>query len=366
MSLSQQTHPATMSNNPHAIAIAQGTMRRSLHERKSPPASAFSISRVLSAVLAGRQPGGFESELIDVANENRGSGGQYMATTVLPWEYLQMASRDLTVAAPTGGGYLVGTAKPEFAVPFDGSVAEQVGVQIKTGQKENLAIPKTTATPTVTWLTLESSAGSEQTPVTALSSMSPKTACVLIDVSDRFLRQGALSDPYLNQLLLQAARSALDVAVFGGTGASGQPLGLINDTTIASQSGTAFNLATACTVQKTVADNVVNDEAARWVGATDVRQILQQRVAFASTASPLWADDRMVGRAARVSNRMPAAGLLYGDFTEVNAFLWGSGIEIAADPYTQFSSGVVTFRVLLTCDTSTPRPGALIRLPAVT
>jgi HK97 family phage major capsid protein len=154
--------------------------------------------------------------------------------------------------------------------------------------------------------------------------------------------------------------------VFAGTGSLGQPLGLLSDTSITSASGTSFNLASAVGIQKTVADNVVSDSPARWAGATDVRQALQQRVAFASTASPLWADDRINGRPALVSNRMPAGGLLYGDFTEARALLWGAGVEIAADPYTQFIAGVTTYRMLLTCDVLVPRPGALVRVVTVT
>jgi hypothetical protein len=63
---------------------------------------------------------------------------------------------------------------------------------------------------------------------------------------------------------------------------------------------------------------------------------------------------------------MPAGGLLYGDFTEVQVLLYGAGIEIAADPYTQFATDMTRFRLLLTMDVVTPRPGALVRVVTVT
>lgn len=355
--------------NDHAPALLRGEMRRSLHDRIANVARAevFSLYKVLAAMRDGQPVGGFEGELIAAANEHRGTGGAYMATSVIPFEVLDcLAQRDMTVGIPQAGGYMVQAGAVAPLVAFDGSVAGQLGVQVLPGQKQNIAIPKTTGTLAVNWLQTEGTAPTERTPTLGQSVTTPKVASVTVDVSDRLMRQGEHITPYINALFLQAARSALDVAVFAGTGTSGQPMGLLNDTSITSASGSSFNLASAVGIQKTVADNVVSDATARWAGATDVRQVLQQRVAFASTASPLWADDRMSGRPALASNRMPAGGLLYGDFTEVQALLWGAGVEIAVDPYTQFTSGVVTFRLLLTVDIVTPRPGALVRVPTVT
>lgn len=356
--------------SPHQLTLLQGAMRRSFHDRHdalSKATSAFSISKFLLAKRDGRPLDGFEREMVDEANAHRATGELYCATDVLPYEVLSAGlSRDLNVTTGTAGGNLVQTSKTPALVAFDGSVAAQLGVQIIPGWKDSIGIPKTTTTLPVTWLQFETSAAGEQTPTTGISNTAPKVASVVVDISDKLLRQGANIDAYLTALLQQAAQSALDVAVFAGTGTLGQPLGLLNDTSITSASGTSFNLASAVGVQKTVADNVVSDAPARWAGATDVRQVLQQRVAFASTASPLWADDRMSGRQALASNRIPAGGLLYGDFTEVRAMLWGAGVEIAADPYTQFSTGVTTFRMLLTCDVVVPRPGALVRVVTVT
>lgn len=356
--------------NPHQITLLQGSMRRSLYERHdalSNVSTAFSVSKFLTAMREGRSLDGFEREMVDAANAHRGTGGVYMPTNVLPFEVLAAGlSRDLNVTNATAGGNLVQKTTTPALVAFDGSVAAQLGVQIIPGWKDSIGIPKTTTTLPVTWLQLETSPAAEQTPTTSISNTAPKVASVVVDISDKLLRQGANIDAYLLALLQQAAQSALDVAVFAGTGTLGQPLGLLNDTSITSASGTSFNLASAVGIQKTVADNVVSDAPARWAGATDVRQVLQQRVAFASTASPLWADDRMSGRQALASNRIPAGGLLYGDFTEVRAMLWGAGVEIAADLYTQFTTGVTTFRMLLTCDIVAPRPGALVRVVTVT
>lgn len=350
--------------------IEQGTLRRAYFAQRDNPVQpqAFSLGKVCRAIADGKQLDGFERELIDDANERRGSGGVFMASQCVPFEVLStFARRDLTVASAPSGGYLTGVSNQAALVAFDGSVARQLGVQILPGQQVAATFPKTTGVLPVSWLQLESTAASEQTPTLSPASASPKVASVVVDVSARLLRQGGpIIDAYLNALFLQAAWSALDVALFAGTGTNGQPQGLLNDASIASASGTSFNLASAAGIQKTVADNVVSDATARWLGATDVRQTLQQRVAFASTASPLWADDRLSGRPAMASGRMPAAGLLYGDFSEVQALLYGAGVEIAADPYTQFTTAVTRFRVLLTLDIVTPRPGALVRVLTVT
>lgn len=353
-----------------SIIIEQGNLRRAFFDRRDNPMPprAFSLTKVCRCISEGTRIDGFERELIDDANGRRGTGGAYMSSQCIPFEvFAAIAKRDLTVASASGGGFLTHAVNQPAMVAFDGSVARQLDVQIYPDQQSAATIPKTTGVLPVTWLSLESTAAGEQTPTLGAATTAPKVASVCVDVSARLLRQGGpLVDAYLDALFLQAAWSALDVALFAGTGTNGQPQGLLNDASIASASGTSFNLASAVGIQKTVSDNVVSDITARWVGATDVRQTLQQRVAFASTASPLWADDRLSGRPALASGRMPAGGLLYGDFSEVRVLLWGAGIEIAADPYTQFTAAVTRFRLLLTMDVATPRPGALVRVLTVT
>jgi HK97 family phage major capsid protein len=352
------------------IAIEQGNLRRAFFDRRDTPVQpqAFSLSKVCRAIAEGSRLDGFERELIESANERRGTGGAYMPSQCVPFEVLNViARRDLTAASASGGGYLTSVAGNAAMVAFDGSIARQLGVQILPGQQHAMTYPKTTAVLPVTWLTLETTPASEQTPTIGQASAAPKVGSAVVDVSGRLLRQGGpLVDAYLNALFLQAAWSALDVALFAGTGTTGQPQGLLTDAGIPSASGTSFNLASAVGIQKTLADAVVSDATARWVGATDVRQTLSQRVAFASTASPLWSDDRLSGRPAMASGRMPAGGLLYGDFSEVQVLLYGAGIEIAADPYTNFAGDIIRFRVLLTMDVVTPRPGALVRITSVT
>lgn len=347
------------------VVIDQGGLRRAtfglLEGRSS--TTVFSLSKVMLAIAERKRPAGFEGELIYMANELRGTGGALMGTDVLPFP---LFNRDLTVAAPTGGGNMVGTAVQPAVGPFGGSVAAQLGCQIVTGWKDNISFPVTTGTPPVTWLTTESTGASEHTPTIGAVSAAPHVASVVFDVSHKLLRQGISIDAYLEGILRQAGEAALDAAVFAGTGLSGQPTGLLANTTITSQSGTSFGLPERALATKTVADNVVSDTGARWCAATDVRSILEQRVEFASTDDTMWANDRMGGRPALASSRMPAGGLLYGDFREVQVLLYGAGIELAADPYTQFKPGIVTYRMLLTCDVVVPRPGALVRIPAVT
>lgn len=352
-----------MSNN---IVIEQGALRRAYLDRRDTPVRplAASISKALLAFSQGKRPDGFEGEMTDYANERRGTGGAYMATMCWPFEAF---ARDLTAASATGGGYLTHVANQPAVAPFAGSVARQLGVQLLPGQQHAMSYPKTTATLQPTWITLETTPAIESTPTLGQASAAPRVAAWTVDVSGRLLRQGGpIADSYLNPLFSQAAQAALDVALFAGTGTNGQPQGLLTDASIPSASGTSFNLASAAGIQKTLADAVVADTTARWVGATDVRQTLSQRVAFASTASPLWADDKLSGRPAMVSGRMPAGGLLYGDFSEVQVLLYGAGVEIAADKFTNFAGDIIRFRVLLTLDIVTPRPGALVRVLTVT
>jgi HK97 family phage major capsid protein len=345
--------------------VRQGEIRRALHEhlRRDSDQRAFNLTETLLAISERRRVTGFEGEILELADGNRGSRGQYMDTSVLPFALLEhLATRDMTVGTNSAGGYLVQSpAKPQGLVAFDGSVSARLGVNIEPGNTATLALPRATGTLPVTWLTNEGTSASEQTPTIAQVTSSPKTACSVVDVSVRLLRQGQSMDRFMTALLLQAAHSALDTAVFGGSGASGQPTGLMNNTEIQTVSGTTFDNGAAASAKKKIADYLVDDFNAKWLASTDAREILEKRVRTGSSSAPVWDGDYMLGRLALASNRMPAASLVYGDFSQVYAPVWGAGIELALDPFTQFKEGFVTFRVLLTLDVLVPQPTALVR-----
>lgn len=348
----------------HQTILRQGELLRALFEAKAAPPPSFSAVRVVRALAEDRRPSGFEGELIDMANATRGTSGAFASTDAIPWAVLSEWQRDLTVGTASAGGYLAGTDLASAVGPFDGSAAATLGVDIVTGAQGNVVVPTSPGTLPLTWLMLESSTPSAVTPTIGQVAAVPKMASVTVNISDLLLKQGAGAEPYVRGLLLQAARAALDVAVFAGSGTAGEPLGLMHYPAIETQNGASFALATAAAAQKSVADALIEDSATRWIAAPAVREILQQRVAFAGTASPLWADDRMLSRAAIASNRMPAASLLYGAFGEVRALLWGSGIEVMADPFSNgnFRNGVVTLRVIVALDVVVPRPAALVRI----
>ena len=354
-----------MANIPAKILAARGDLRRALYNVPAPDEPVFSLGAVLRALSEGKRPGGYEGEILEAAASTDGAAGAVASTVCIPWQALAL-QRDMSAGVASSGGYLVQNARPAALVAFDGSAAGRLGVKIETGLKDNYTLAKCPSVLPVTWMQIEGPTATEQTPALGSVATSPKFAVSTVDVSGRLLRQGGpLVDSFLNALLMQAARSALDVAVFAGSGAAGQPLGLLNDPAIATVSGTSFNLATAASIQKAVADNVVSDESSRWAAATDVRSLLQQRQRFSGTDTPLWDNGLMMGRQALASNRMPSGALLHGDFSEVTVLLWGGGVEVATDPYTQWQTDIVTFRVLLSCDVVAARPGALVRVPAV-
>lgn len=353
-----------MAHNPD-FALARGELRRAVFDaRASTPAPPiFSVQRMLRALVSGEPLTGFEAEIVNHANQQRAGGmNPFMSAHAVPFEVLSGFARDLTVASASGGGYLAGAATADAVGPFDGSVARRLGVRIEPA-KNDFTVPVVGTAPAVTWLTHEGASASEATPTVGTAGATPKTASVVVEVSDLHLKQ-ASSEPFLRRLLLTAANAAIDTALFAGTGASGQPTGLMNLPAITSYSGGSFDLADAAAVEKLVGDQLVDDSPARWCAATGVRETLRQRVRVASTDSrTLWGeDDRMLGRPALASARMPTGGLLYGDFSEVAVPLFGPGIEISADPYTKFRERITALRVMVSLDVLAARPGALVRV----
>ncbi|MEI2421565.1 phage major capsid protein, partial [Arthrospira platensis SPKY2] len=82
-----------------------------------------------------------------------------------------------------------------------------------------------------------------------------------------------------------------------------------------------------------------------------VAAALMQRHRVADTNSPLWAGavhaGQVEGVPARSSTAMPAASMIYGDWSSLLIGQWGV-LELETNPYANFQAGIVGMRALWT------------------
>lgn len=286
-------------------------------------------------------------------------------------QVLGLGRRDLTVATAGAGGYLVQTDNVGFIDMLrNRSVAFRMGVMRLSGLQGSVTIPRQSAAATAVWLANEASTITESQQTFVQVSLTPKNVGAYTEISRQLLLQSSPgAEGIVSGDLAKVVAVAADLAVLSGSGASGQPTGIINTAGIGSVTGTSLGYAGILEFQTDVAGSNVQPAAGGYVTTPAVAALMMQRVKFTSTASPLWEgnvwDGTMSGFAAMSSNQMPSANMLFGDWSEVVVGEWGV-LEIEVNPYANFQAGIIGVRSIYSMDVGVKRPFAFSLATSIT
>ena len=286
-------------------------------------------------------------------------------------QVLGLGRRDLTVATAGQGGYLVQTDNVGFIDMLrNRSVAFRMGVRRLSGLQGSVTIPRQSAAATAVWLANEASTITESQQTFVQVPLTPKNVAAYTEISRQLLLQSSPgAEGIVSGDLAQVVAVAADLAVLNGSGASGQPTGIINTAGIGSVTGTSLAYAGILEFQTDVAGSNVQPSSGGYVTTPAVAALMMQRVKFTSTASPLWEgsvwDGTMSGFMAMSSNQMPAANMLFGDWSEVVVGEWGV-LEIEVNPYANFQAGIIGVRSIYSMDVGVKRPFAFSLATSIT
>lgn len=141
-----------------------------------------------------------------------------------------------------GSSAIVGTtdALDQVVAAFrNRSVVGAFGAQLLTGLVGNAPLPVLTAGATVTWHSSETAAATPTDQTFAPISLSPKKVSATTEISKMLARQSD-GEAIVRNDLANAIISAVDTAAVAGSGASGQPTGVLNHGSINSVTGTSL------------------------------------------------------------------------------------------------------------------------------
>jgi HK97 family phage major capsid protein len=275
--------------------------------------------------------------------------------------------RAMSTQPGSKGGYMVNVENMGFIdILRNRSVAMRMGARQLQGLVGNVVFPRQTGKSSVTWQ------GGEGTSVTATDqalgqlSMTPKTAIIVTDVSEQFLRQASPSaEAFVTaDLAATIAIDGVDNAVLNGAGGA-QPLGIKNTTGITTGQDAASATYAKILAFPTTAGGV---NAIRgnpgWVTNTAGASRLLQVQRFTSTDTPLWVgnllDGLLVGFPAMSSEQVAANGLIFGSWDEVVIGDWGV-LEISTDNGgTRFNQAQVGIRALWMVDVMLRYPQSFV------
>lgn len=355
---------AKMASAPSAPASEIGLSK---NEQKS-----YSVLRLMRALAdptdkSAQAAAAFELECHRAVADRIGEskrGGVY-----LPFEVQQ---RDLATNAG-GGANLVATnnlAGSFIDLLRARSRVVALGARMLSGLQGNVTIPKQTAAATAYWLANETTAITESAQTIGQLALSPKNVGAYTEVSRQLMVQSAPDAEMLIMNDLAAVIAlAIDAAALNGSGASGQPLGIIGTSGIGSVTGTSLGYAGVVEFQSDVAGNNALTENCAYLTTPAVAALLAQRQRFSSTDTPLWTgnilDGNVAGYRATSSTQVPAANVLFGDFSQVIIADWGV-IELATNPYANFAAGITGIRAWATVDVGVRQAGAFSLATSVT
>ncbi len=350
------------------IANRASPLSLSAHERRD-----YSLARYIHSLMTESKANSFEKEVAqtclkrvgdrDINDPRRG---------VIPFEILY-GQRDLGVNPASAGGALVATGLgPYVDTNRAAPVLRQFGAEVVTGLVGNVTVPRGTARATIVFQ------GSETTPGTETANLafgaiaaSPKTATANVDVSRLMqMQSGPLVDQVLPTEFAGTAAELEDELGLAGTGAGGQPLGIINTPGIGTFNGASITYANT----REAETDVLSVSAARAGGVSfacrpAIASVLSQRNGHSANA-PIWtgplARGQVNGCPALSSQSMPAGSLLCGDFGQVLILQWGLGVEIRVNPYANFQAGIANACMFLSMDIVVRQPAAFTLATGVT
>lgn len=327
----------------------------------------FEMRQVALALDEGRALSGQTAEVVE---ELRAAGG-YRGMPV-PWAALEQRAGE-TVASGTPNPL---ETRPIIDRLFPASVAARMGCQMINIDSGLTEWPVVTSSVTAGWAATETGNVSGPTVyATTDKAMGPNnTLGIQMKLTRKALKQsGQAIEDAVRRDMNGAIQQALDAAIFLGTGASGQPLGIIAGAATYGITSTAVAAAATWSAFRTAVTSFLTANAAGSPGAVNllIRPEVWAKMdgsLITSTAVSEW--DRLLGNIPAANIAMTANALAAptgspsactallttatGGVAPAYVGLWGA-VDLIRDPYSDAQSGGLRLTALATVDVTVAR-----------
>ena len=279
----------------------------------------------------------------------------------------QVLQRDLT---STSGAAIVDTTAGGanfIEILRNKLVIAKLGGQVLSGLQGNVAIPKQTGAATAYWIAEGGDTTASELGL-GLIELKPKTVSAKTAYTRQMLLQG---NPDIEALVMNdlAANIALaiDKAAISGTGADGQPKGVLNTTGINGVDCAAgLTWAKVVDFDTQIANSNADIDNMNFIAGAGVTGKLKTTLKSANGSEYLLEKGEVNGYNHTRTNQVAASTLLFGDFSQMITGLWG-GLDIMIDPYEKADSGGIVIRAFQSVDIGVKYPEAFtasVNIPA--
>jgi len=340
----------------------------------------YSLVRAINASISGNwSEAGLERE---ISAEIERQSGRATSGFFMPHN-LEMRA-PYAVGSATTGGNLVATnllAGSFIDVLRNNALIMQLGPTMLTGLVGNVAIPRQTSATATYWVT-EASSITEAEALFDQVTLSPKQIGARSQYSRLALQQATPDiEMVVRNDLAKVMALGIDLAAISGSGSSGQPKGILNQSGIGSvamgTNGAALtNSSTSSTsgldqliqLERAIdVANALNGNLAYLTNAKVLSAIKQLKTQYAdylwtanesntTTGTPINVNGYPMYRSNQVSSSLTKgtgtnlSALIFGDFSQLCIGMWDA-LEVLPNPYgSGYNAGSVDIRAMQTCD----------------
>jgi HK97 family phage major capsid protein len=286
--------------------------------------------------------------------------------------------RDLSVSTPSAGGSLVGTRSSNdpstWLRPL--SVCAAAGATFLTGLTSDLSLPRFASG---AGAGIESDQGIRAASDASFNQvvLSPKRISAVSSYTRRIsLMANNDVGAMISADIGAAIAEVLDVMAISGTGTSNQPTGILNTENIGGVSigdnGGAVTWEKLCDLEFAVDTANASVGSLGYATTPKVKKQLRKTQQFAGSGSSIWGrnpmGDHIGGVPAFASNNVPddlvkgsasdCSAVIFGNWSDLIIGVWGDGVEVVMDPYTQGTAGATRVIANMYIDVGVRRPGS--------
>lgn len=335
---------------------ASAAGKKEISEQEKRNIQRYSFLKAIRETINGSELTGIEREMHDEAVKEARENGLALSGIGIPSVMLfNKESRAVSIGTDSAGGYLQLKEPPAL---IDALLAKMVmkslGADYWTGLKGNMPLVNATAVSTA-WEG-ETDENADGSPTFSQSTLSPKRLGAKMPISKQFLIQTAPGmDAKLQNMILAAIAAELERAAIEGSGASGEPTGIINTSGIGSvaidTNGGAPTWAHILQLEREVAVDNADVGALAYLTNPKVRSKLKQTEKASGTAQFVWGPDNTLnGYKPGVTTNVPSdltkgtgtalSAIIFGNFNDLVIGQFG-GMDIVVDGYTLASQGQI-------------------------
>lgn len=354
----------------------------------------YSLQRAIAGMISTDRNShkGIEAEISDEIRKQLNRPGGFFIPTSLPIDGAAanrgaaMLGRRAVYTATGNAGALVGQQfeTDSFINALRAkSRTMQLGARLLPNLVGNVAIPKAQTGATAAWLTPEGSDATEDESTFAQIRMTPHNIASYAQMTRGMV--ASISEEMEQYILADLARGAavaIDLACIAGTGANGEPTGVLNTSGIGTvaigTNGGPVTLAALEALETTVTGQNVDSDAMAYL--VNPAQVGKMRGLVDSAGHPVWqwspnpmatpahAPGFLNGYAVARSSNVPAnltkgtgtnlSAIIFGNWSDLVVGEWGY-MELSVNAFgPTFASGGLELRAIASVDVALRHPEA--------